>query len=288
LEALRILNLNLVGQNIISTQLCFSLFKDLGLLVFILSCLNIISRYNSLLVYTVDMEETRNGYITLEESSNVYEHGDDGVSFVPARVVVAGHSFVRRLDDFLVSKNGLYHNFGFEYNVANTTVKAHQKYYVNDIKKDWTISSVEPHLIYLEIGCNDLNDATLGPDAVAASMYQLAAHLIQNSRKCPIIMFGEIMHRNYQGMSPLVDDYNLKVDRANSCLKALIDPSNIPNCYFWEHRDLAKKILKYLNTDGIHVSDTRQRLYYRSVRGALLNGIRQAGFDGLLNTEAGN
>jgi hypothetical protein len=96
---------------------------------------------------------------------------------------------------------------------------------------------------------------------------------MQQNTHPSLVMVGEILHRGKNGISKHIHNYNTKVDQTNSCLRNMLQPMNIPNCYFWEHSLLRRHIVHYLHEDGKHLKDMHLRKYYRSVRGAILEAI---------------
>jgi hypothetical protein len=86
----------------------------------------------------------------------------------PAEIVIAGHSFVRRLEDYITGTYGPFYNMNFEFSKCSINWRGKGKYTVGELQSEDNIYSTMADIIYIEIGCNDLNILDLGPDEVAA------------------------------------------------------------------------------------------------------------------------
>ena len=67
---------------------------------------------------------------------------------------------------------------------------------------------------------------------------------------------------------PLRPGYNVLVDEVNAELRRLI--SFFPAIHFLKHRGMLLDYKSLVSNDGVHVSPTGDRLYFRSIRGAAL------------------
>ena len=67
---------------------------------------------------------------------------------------------------------------------------------------------------------------------------------------------------------PLRPNYNSLVDQVNAELKRLIEL--FPKIVYWKHRGMLSDYVSLLSDDGVHIAPAGERLYYRSIRGAVL------------------
>ena len=78
----------------------------------------------------------------------------------PANVMVVGHSFVKRLSNFLNITFGFYNNLNMDYNICNVSWIARGGMKVIDMYNNHLheIADLNIDVVFVDIGCNDLCD----------------------------------------------------------------------------------------------------------------------------------
>lgn len=206
-----------------------------------------------------------------------------GFEYRPASILIMGHSFIRNLEEFMLKNYGYNHNMGLSYNTANVQFhgvggRTVQKFIHNDL---YVVQRLRPDILYLELGTNDLSHPDSTFDQVAADIEKLVWQCKTAGAKFVIV--GQTLFR-YEPLNewfleryPLDPDFNLKVIWYNNCLKEKLDPSSIPNCLYWRHVGLWHPSVPTIKgEDGVHLTDWGNQCLYRSIRGALVHGIRRS------------
>ena len=84
----------------------------------------------------------------------------------PASVMVIGHSFVRRLEQFMLERYGFNHNMGFSFNTAEIMFRGIGGRTVDRLESHDLpmVEHFRPDIVYLEIGTNDLANLQNRPE----------------------------------------------------------------------------------------------------------------------------
>jgi lysophospholipase L1-like esterase len=189
-----------------------------------------------------------------------------------ARIMIIGHSFITRLSQFLDKNEGRFHNYHLEYDQVNVKhlgkggkTVTYARYM--DLSE---VSQYKPHIVYIELGSNDLSKKNGQPEVIASELHEFANDLLGIGVIQVII--GQVLHRKGRGIPHRLGSYNLRVTTFNNICKALFDSSISPGCYFWQHISLYKKE-HTIQRDGVHLTDIGQKRLFRSIRGALLRSL---------------
>ena len=104
----------------------------------------------------------------------------------PPRVLILGHSFVRRLSSFLSHSNIYSHNLGLQdvaeialFGVGGRTIAKVEKFDLGFVRA-W-----KPDIVILELGTNDLTK--FSPESVGSSLEELVKLLKEN---CSVKVIG--------------------------------------------------------------------------------------------------
>ncbi len=203
----------------------------------------------------------------------VVRDGEDLV-VVKKQLCVIGHSYVRRLRDFIDAYLTYDRTFG-----------------LNTIQSEWLgisgmgIASLRetgrtfvldyyPDIILLQAIGNDL-DSFMTIDSVVDAHMDFASELSSNMGGIKVIICSPLHRKTPRYLS--MDAYNYSVDECNRMLREkLIDPAfsgskhldmrafKVPNVYFWEH--LKMKGITQLIGDGIHLIPVGNTRRYYSCR----------------------
>ena len=197
----------------------------------------------------------------------------------PATILIYGHSFVRRLNTFLIHKRGNYHNMGLTYEIGDThwyglgglTIEKALNYHLN------IIHVLQPQVIFIELGSNDLCHTQETPWSCYLRMVNLVNFLINIG--IPEIYIGQVVPRQGVGIPLSVRNYNDKVMQFNQLLNHTYGlGGNNGSARYWRHRGLWCSSCGTISRDGIHLNKRGQERLYRSIRGATLMGLRILGY----------
>ena len=127
----------------------------------------------------------------------------------------------------------------------------------------------KPHLVFLQIGSNDISNVETTVENVLLSFKWLFEALQSFGVKCVIV--GLLPHREKvlpkRGLT--MTEYNRRVDFLNEGLHQL-SLKLYPNIMFWVHRGLQFPSVQILQGDGIHLNKEGNRRLLSIIRGALL------------------
>jgi len=183
-------------------------------------------------------------------------------SCVP-KVMILGHSFVRRL------QNDLDRNFDSraqrDFNLEGTKVRLFGVggRTVEKVKK-LDLSSVArytPDVVILEIGTNDLT--TKPPQSVGSEIDDLA-NLLLSKYSIRVVCVCYVIPRK-----DVVFNENVKV--LNQYLSVVIDH---PQVFTWRHKGLYEPRNEMILADGVHLNSQGQYALYRSYRGAIMKSLK--------------
>ena len=191
--------------------------------------------------------------------------------FRPAHVVILGHSFVRRQEQFLIRQHGLDFNLGLDYDRAYVTYVHHGGLTAPQARIGYMdyVLSLTPDIIYIELGSNDICHPRVGPVEVGQSLRDLANDFIRAGVR--YVMIGETIPRAGRAIPRVTRSYNNKVRQLNENLHAMFGPHRSDAVRSWRHRGLSHPSV--LGPDGVHLNNTGNQRLYRSMRGAILHAL---------------
>ncbi len=183
----------------------------------------------------------------------------------PPKVLVLGHSFVRRLKFDLRHQSDLRMSPSFKLEgtarvymrgIGGRTV---QKLRQHDLDE---VSRLSPDIVLLEIGTNDLS--YLRPEVVGSQIEEL------------VVLLREIYMVKVVGVCLVTPRWRNQLFEQkrvilNQYLTAVLE--HIPKVFSWAHRGFVQPSIKPFLRDGVHFNKIGQYNLYRSYRGAILNAI---------------
>ena len=195
--------------------------------------------------------------------------------FDPITVLVFGHSFIWRLNRYLVDSFGPNHNLEFEFNIANVFFYSIGGMPVDQARVEelGIVLYYRPQLVYIEMGTNELCDYYYTPDVVGREIQNLVEDMLSLGVREVIV--GEVIFRNPRGIPRQMNDYNERVLQLNQYMEVFINSTFTPRGMLWRHRGLWNSIFPTLQHDGTHLNMYGLYRYYRSVRGAIMQGLRR-------------
>ena len=211
----------------------------------------------------------RRGYLANESQRSLQT---EMLHTEPVNITIAGHSFVRRLNEYATYQFGSYHNMKIENSVANVTTIGISGLTIDKLLHQHMhrITTTNPQIVYIEIGSNDLCDPNGDIRQIGLKIKEACKMLLRLGIKKVII--GEIVFRFGRGIPRNVPDYNYKVLNLNRFLQVHLDSEAEPRLLFWRHKYVWRSALR-LYIDGVHYNNDGNKRYFRSVRGALIKSI---------------
>ena len=183
------------------------------------------------------------------------------------RVLVIGHSFVSRLTDYLRRSN----NWPTRLDGCTVQLAGFRGATLHRLTSNLDNRLDHFRVIYVEIGSNDLCEPC-SVDGFVSRLILFAHFLIR--RGVSQVVIGEVVFRTERcryRMGVSLRHYNMAVREANSRLSELCRGNR--QLTFHRHRRLYNP--NFICADGVHLTDDAMRIYWRSVRGALLHALRQ-------------
>ena len=178
------------------------------------------------------------------------------------KVLVLGHSFVRRLKSDLEYRSDLRMSRTFKlegtarvylHGIGGRTV---QKLRHHDLA---VVSRLSPDIVVLEIGTNDLS--SLPPEVVGSQIEEVVV-LLRETYKVKVVCVCLV--------TPRWRNWHFNKTRLvlNNYLTVVLE--HMP---LWLHRGFSQPSVTPFLRDGVHFNKIGQYNLYRSYRGAILNAI---------------
>lgn len=188
----------------------------------------------------------------------------------PPKVLILGHSFVRRLKTDLRANFDKRASFGFGLK-GSATIEMHgvggrtvQKLRANDLS---AISRCSPDIVLLEIGTNDLSHSR--PEVVGSEIECLVNLL---SKELSVRVVGVCLVTPRATSRSRESRFNERAALLNQYLRVVIEP--LPRAFCWRHKGFSQSSISPFLSDGVHFNKIGQYFLYRSYRGAILNALR--------------
>ena len=188
------------------------------------------------------------------------------------KILVLGHSFVRRFQFFL--NQGRDDRTVPGLNLSSVDVhflgiggRTVAKILAFDLEH---VRALQPDIVILEIGSNDLCEVGQRPETVGSSIESLVSTLHEVYNVAFIVVCQVIHRATLPSHSP---QYNSSVNILNNYLEVVLDPVSFAE--FWCHKGLREPNIPILNKDGIHLNERGIYALYRSYRGAILFALKR-------------
>ena len=181
------------------------------------------------------------------------------------RVLILGHSFIRRLKAF-IENHPTELDLAFQISaqaaiscrgVGGRTVAQAIQYNMKLVRSQC------PDIVVVQLGTNDLSSNT---SLKVGSAIEDFVHLLHDSYGVKCVCVCQTIRRR-SGR-----EFNEKVDTLTRYLRVVLEP--IPYAFYWGHRGFWKAKTNFLASDGIHLNSRGQFKLYRSLRGAVLKSLR--------------
>ena len=190
----------------------------------------------------------------------------------PLRVLILGHSFVRRTHDFIKSNLVEFDNFHIRYSEAQVSIKGIGGATIQDYIDKLTtkgldiVDVVRPEVVILQLGTKELSWHSVRPDLLGEDMRRLVIELLD--RRVKRVVICKTLKRGTAGIPPTMPHYNGRVTVFNNWTR---DNLGIhPRVDIWNHRGFWKDIEKHVDKKGVHMNDYGELKLYRSYKGCIL------------------
>lgn len=195
------------------------------------------------------------------------------MSGVVPKILVLGHSFVRRLSESLDAQfdQRASHNFHLP---ESGYVQLHgsggrtvDKILLHDLP---FVQNFKPDILILEVGTNDLRHSA--PEIVGSKIDDLA-RLFRDKFHVRVVCVCQVINRNVPYASSRTPDHDFNANAARLRHYLSVVLSEEPGIFLWEHREFSKSNRVLLAADGVHCNAKGQYCLYRSYRGAILHAL---------------
>lgn len=190
---------------------------------------------------------------------------------IRTKILIIGHTFISRLER-LLDQSEL---FPADFNLAQCEIwwfgiswgRAESLLRDQDLHN--CIHSFKPAVFILQIGRNDICNASARPEKVACNISELMETLgkfecVQVGVVCEL--FIRIRPRNISSQM-----YSERRKIINNMLPVLLGDINNKKILFWRHLRLMNSALHVLGSDEIHLSAVGHKKFYRSIRLAIVH-----------------
>lgn len=179
-----------------------------------------------------------------------------------SNVLVLGHSYVRRLQQFRGDFD--LNNCSISFAHQSGANISHLSSLIN------TVQLNEFDVIFLQIGGNDITGHPT-PDhyKIPKQIHELAKRITSVSKAN--VFIGQLYSRQKGKYLPTSDDvrrYNSKARWCNTKLKSLCKTSK-PQ--LWKHRGIVELATVIIGKDGTHLTPRGLLMLWRSIRGAIIS-----------------
>ena len=202
-----------------------------------------------------------------------------GHLYRPASVMILGHSFVRRLEGFMLDHFGYNHNMGFSYNTAEVMFRGIGGRTVDKLESEDLpmIEHFRPDIVYLEMGTNDLANPSNRPEVIGSKLDDFANKC--HAAGVGITILGQTIFRyppNDERYTSKYTKFNKRVIDLNTYTSVVLDPTINDQAMYWRHIGLWNSKHPIIRIeDGVHLTDVGNYKYFKSVRGAIVHGLRK-------------
>lgn len=181
------------------------------------------------------------------------------------KVLILGHSFIRRLEQFVATCSQVNHQFMLDeaamfqwHGVGGRTVAKTMRHDLH------VVASFAPDIVILQLGTNDLS--RLDPLVVGSSLEDLV-RLLHDHFNVKVICVCQTIYRGADQVA-----FNVRVRALSKYMKTFLEP--LPFSFLWGHRGFWNTTQTFLGRDGVHLNKQGHYKLYRSLRGAVLKSLR--------------
>ena len=182
-----------------------------------------------------------------------------------SRVLILGHSFIRRLREFISTHSDDFHvNFSLAASAVTRLHGVGGRTVAKTLQFDLpVVSSFRSDIVILQLGSNDL--VTFSPLRVG-SIIEYFVRLLHTSYGVKLVCVCQTRRRD------IATVFNSKVGLLTRYLRVVLEP--LPYAISWGHRGFWKARSNFYAADGVHLNRIGQYKLYKSLRGEVLRSLR--------------
>ena len=194
---------------------------------------------------------------------------------VPLKVLYLGHSFVRRISDY-IDLHPTHLNFGLSSSTHDIHFIGRPGGHARHLARAFpAVLELAPDLVFLDIGTNDLT--VMHPQELFSQVMATARGLV-NTCGVKTVVLLQVLPRTVEGRFGQPAEFQTKVEQYNNIIQSnvyhqkFIDPVyNVPSTpiTYWFHRGFRSDIGSLI-VDGVHLNQTGLPLYIKSLKRAIL------------------
>ena len=201
----------------------------------------------------------------------------------PLKVLILGHSFVRRATDYMETHNTM-NNLSLSYSTHDIQFISRPGCHARNLCNAFPqVRLIKPSLVFLDIGTNDLT--VMSPDQLFTQVHEVARELIQSCGVNRVVLL-QVLPRTVHGRWGQPQPFQDKVARYNELIKTNVYQNKLAPMYaiprlaisFWFHKGFRQDIASLI-VDGVHLNSTGLPLYIRSIKRAVLKFSPRVRFD---------
>ena len=185
------------------------------------------------------------------------------------KVLIIGHSFVKRLDRDI--SRGFDARTSFDFNLeGSASVCLHgvggrtvEKLRSCDLR---IIRRMAPDVVILELGTNEL--VKISPEVVGSSIEELVRLLLEVF-SVRVVGVCEVIPRGISHLQATLFAQRARI--FNQYVRVVLDA--LPRVFCWRHRAFSHPAKDFYLKDGVHLNPSGQYQLYRSYRGAILRAL---------------
>ena len=183
-------------------------------------------------------------------------------------VLILGHSFIRRLQDFIIKNSPTYKlNLNINtsviihwHGVGGRTIEKVRRFDLTEVER------FKPDVAFLQIGTNDVTRRRSSPASVGSAIECLVC-LLHHEYGVRLVCVGQTVKKHPVGA------FNANVQILAQYLQGVLEA--LPFSIYWTHRGFWRASSSYLSYDGVHLKKEGQHKLYRTVRGAVMHCLKR-------------
>ena len=179
------------------------------------------------------------------------------------RVLILGHSFIRRLHEFVrLPTNALRENFDITtpmnlrwHGIGGRTVAKVMRYDLEIVRQ------FSPDIVILQLGTNDISARSICSALAVGSQLEDLTKLLHEQFGATVVCVCQTILRENSHL-------NVRICTLTDYLRVVLQP--FPFAFYWRHMEFWRTTQFFLVHDGVHLNQRGQFKLYRSLRGALI------------------
>ena len=177
--------------------------------------------------------------------------------------LLLGHSFIRRLKVSLQRDNSL--NLGLNSSEFSLLWQGFGGIAIKHLSNyEYLINNLQPTIMYVEIGSNDLCYRKAQVDQLADHLYSWVLSILARYSCVKKIIVGQVIPR----LNQPYPHYNKQVTQFNALFREKC--LNHPGIVTWKHKGLVTAFANCLLPDGVHLNSVGEKKFKHSIKRALV------------------